>query len=111
MELIENLKESFLNQFKNTANNGDILICCLIDSRTKKFIEKSLVGFTENEYNAAKDKLKNLLLEQKDYGYQNEMAIEIGGKFDSERVETLVENEFQRWIISKENISTALGYI
>lgn len=109
---INDLRESFINQFMDTMKSEEVLVCCLIDSRTKYFIENHLVGLTEEEYNISKEKLRNMLFELEIQDNRCEKVIEIGGKYDiykvykSDSIETQINHELKRWLVSKDNVST-----
>lgn len=109
---IENLKKSFSSQFKETLSNRDVLLCCIIDCRTKYFIENKLVGFTGEEYNESKQHLQSQLngLEMSNEPYEEEVYIK--SKYDQykiiekDTVPSKIKNEYERWLVSDENIST-----
>lgn len=58
-KFINDIKTDFERRIKiiNQDSKNIILLCCLLDVRVKAFISKKMIGFTEEEYEAAKSKL------------------------------------------------------
>lgn len=57
-DIVEDLKNSYIQQFEMCFKNEDILLCCILDTRTKDFLESNRKIFSEKEYEHAKLILK-----------------------------------------------------
>lgn len=108
-QFVEDLKESLKVQFQICERNDDILLCCLIDTRTLDFLENNRLFFSIEEYNKAKRLLRSAI-EGISAEVVNIAPIPMTGKYDKYRDNTSSiehsENEFNRWIASKDLIST-----
>lgn len=111
IDFVQDLKNSFAEQFEICLRNEDILLCCLLDTRTKDFLESNRTFFTKDEYEFAKSILKKKL----EYTGNTTPSSSINpviGKFDKFRTNNSlggteqISNEYERWIVSKESIST-----
>lgn len=101
---------SFQIQFEICSKNEDILLSCLLDTRTKDFIVSNRLFFSEDQYELAKMMLKTWI-ELTENTVISGVVKPMNGKFDKfsgetdENIVKQISNEYDCWVLSKEVFS------
>lgn len=111
------LRSHLLVNFSEIFSNEYVLLSCIVDPRTKDFVEKKYLGFTDAEYELSKKSLKKKMGEIRGMNLQTRSNINMmNGKYDKFRndivlnvdisEEDQIELEFNKWILFNRYIST-----